>query len=529
MIKYKLILLTLIVGGMFLSCDDKRDEHYDRSGSLPDQNILELIKQREDISGFARLIQIAGYDSLLSATQTYTVWAPVNESFSDLNLNTISREDAKLIVENHIARFNNSSSSSGEKLIRMINAKIYTFSGAGSSFGGTDLLNKDVLAKNGILHTINSRIPYRYNLYEYINSFPESSYLSEFILSFDEELFDEGRSVPIDIDENGRTVYDTVTTPYNRLFDHTLFGLGSINSEDSVFSMIVPNNAAWLEAYERIFPYFKVYNANAAYADSVRKVQTSLAIINDLIYRERLENPALFDSIISTSGSVIHDPADLFLGTTKIEASNGLIYATGNLRYNNVETWNKNIDVEGEYTFGRVTGSSTTIYTRYVDNEEEIYVSEGSYIEVQPTSTSSQPYVTFQIPNVLSGKYDIYVEFIPASIDGTPNDSTKLMFTLTYLNASGRTDTRRVESSEFVTSGTKRVKMKVLSGFEFPVSNYYDQLWLMDYEKGLHGIDEYVFITNLMVRTNVLSSEFSNNIFTRKFRVDRIIFEAVRN
>jgi len=528
MTKNKIIKIALILIGplMFFSCQDELNKHYERAATLPDQNLYELINQNPDLTKFSRLIEIAGYDTLLSSTQSYTVWAPVNESLSGIDLTTIDKVQARLIVNNHIARFINSTAIAPGQFIRMNNYKMYSFSTGSTSFGGSELITHDILARNGVLHTIKEQILYHNNLYEYILSTPNTNKLSAFIRSFEEKRFDEALSTPIDIDNNGRTVYDSVTTTYNRLFNDNL---GIINTEDSIYTMLIPSDKAWDAAYARISPYFKIYSSNMAYADSLKNIQTSLAILNDLIYRGAIENPSLYDSIISTSGSVIHNPGSLFNGAEKKIASNGLVYLTDDLKYNNIETWNKNILLECEAVEGRVAGPNTGINTRTVTNSNLFSVSDFRYIEVVPNSTTAQPAVTFDVPNVLSGKYDIYVEFIPASIDGSPRDSTKLLFDLTYLTATGSSTNLTLKLNTFVTSGTQKVKMKVLSGFEFPVSNFYDRLWWIDYKAGLHSFNEHVVTTRLMVKTNVSTAELNNNIFTRKFRIDRVIFESVSN
>jgi hypothetical protein len=525
--RYK-IWIWALAGCLFCACSDERDAHYERSEALPEENLMELMSQHSDLSIFTQLVKIAAYDSLLTSNQTFTVWAPVNESFSDVDLNTLDREQARLIAGNHIARFNHSTSTAPGKSIRMIDKKMYTFADGGASFGNAHLVRQDMLAKNGLLHSIDARILYQYNLYEYILSMPQTSKLAAFVRSFDEELFDESLSLPIDVDANGQTVYDTVTVSYNRLFDNPFLGLGQINREDSLYTMIIPDNDAWDAAYARISPYFRVYHASAAYADSVRDTRTSLAILENLIYRGRIDQPALLDSLVSTAPSVISNPSDLFYGSVPVIASNGIIFQTPELRYDNTETWNKNIMVESDIATGRTIGTNTTVYTQTVTEGEAIPVSDYRYIEVQATSPTTQPSITFELPDILAGPYDLYVEFIPGSISGMPNDSTKLMFELTYANASGRPTSSLINSASLVTSGTQKVKMKVLSQFEFSYSNCYDRLWQIDYLNGLYNITDRVTTNKLMIRTNVTAAEMNNNIFSRRFRIDRIILEAVR-
>ena len=515
-IKTALLLTVLFAFAMMYSCKDDWNDHYDRNQALPDQNLYELIKENASLSKFAQLISIAGYDTLLTSTQTFTVWAPENEAIE--NVDVTDTEQVRLLVSNHIARFNYSTSEPVSEIIRMINGKVYYYSHQnGLTFGGSNLLSKDRLARNGILHTIDDQISYVHNIFEYITTQANTTEISAFISKYLKKIQEEQE-------------YDTITTLYNPLLEDKLYGLGNIAAEDSVFTMIIPTNTAWSAAYARISPYFNIYNEDSAIADSIKKVQTSLAIINDLIYREKINNPAEYRTLTSTSGSIITDVNDLFMGTNQTNASNGIIYLTDEVRYNNIETWNKPIPVECEDQEGRLTGSYTSIYTRTIGTNSIITdISGNRYIEVQPTNTSAQPYVIFDIPNVLSGEYDIYADFIPAIIDGESfaNDSTKLSFRVVYMNALGKSqDTGPITSDDFVTSGTQKTRIKIASKFKFPISNYYDRLWLLDEENATQRQE---VTTKIRISTNVTSKQVNDNIFTRRFRVDRIVFEPVRN
>jgi hypothetical protein len=530
-------LIILCIGCLSYSCTDTQDEHYSRTASLPEQNLRELIAGDASLSVFSKLVEIAAYDTLLSSTQTFTVWAPSNTALSDIDLNTITREEARLIVGNHIARFNHSTSTpDNSRLVRMKNNKAYYFSGNGSFFGGVDIQAHDILAKNGLLHILQSRIPYHPNIYEYILATPGTSFLADFISRFDEEIFDEEASTPIDVDDSGRPVYDTVTVAYNRLFDFPfqgafrgmpVSGLGQINREDSLYTMLVTDNTAWDAAYNRISPYFKRTDTS----DSVQRIQTSLAILEDLIYRSVLENPETSDSLISTSPSIIHYPGTLFSGSEKIQASNGLIFRTANLLYDNLETWNKYLYVEADETEGRKTGANTSIFTRTLESNDTIQATDFRFLEVGASITSAQPEVTFDIPQVLSGKYNIYVEFLPGNLvtNAGSRGKSKLMFQLFYLGANGRPTDKIFTSSNQITSDTEKIKMLIATDFEFPFSNYYDRLWRMDYVNGLHTIEDFVVTTRLLMKTNVTTAELNRGEYVRSFCIDRIIFESVKN
>ncbi|MFT3753347.1 MAG: hypothetical protein QM800_10915 [Paludibacter sp.] len=64
-------LALLMIGSLsFYSCQDELYNHYERSAALPDKNLYDLIKQNDQLSKFAKLVQVAGYDTILASTQS---------------------------------------------------------------------------------------------------------------------------------------------------------------------------------------------------------------------------------------------------------------------------------------------------------------------------------------------------------------------------------------------------------------------------------------------------------------------------
>lgn len=509
-----------------VSCNDWDDHYTMEQGDSRSQNLFEMLTSQPETSEFARLVSKAGYEDALKSSQTYTVFAPTNDALSGID--TASQQQVSRIVSNHIARYSNPTSTSEEKGIEMLNGKIYYFNNAGS-FANQTILKGNELATNGVLHELGGSIPYAYNLYEYIENNPNTSKLYSFIHRFDEKRLDEEHSTEIDIDEDGRPVYDSVFVSYNRLLEDKTYGIGSLNSEDSIYTMVIPDNNAWDAAYARISPYFVCRSTDQATADSIQDVRTGLAIVNDLVYRGNHPQAANADSLISTSGSIIRNTQQLFGGTQSVDVSNGQGFLASALNYDNTETWNKPISVEGEEQNGRTyNGSMTSVYTESVTSSSLIEgVSGDSYIEVMPVSTTNNPTVMFDIPNVLAGTYNIYAVFLPATVNGEDEalDSTKISFTMTYQSRSGRATTAN-RSSRNITSGNGVTKMLAFENFTFPVSDYTDNLWLMDDKNDINSI---VTNTTLSIATNVTTAEYTRHKYSRTYRLDRIILEPVKN
>ena len=515
-------IICLLSGmALFVSCNDEWDALYDRNGSVPQVSLMDLLRNDASLSTFTQIVEVTGTDSLLVSNQTYTVWAPVNEAL--INVDMTDRAALERLVKNHIARYTNPTSTQPGKYIYMLNGKRMAYDDA-ESFNGTSLEDGNERAINGVLHKLRDTIPYRYNFYEYLSVYPEYSKVYEFINRFVEKRYDASASVGT----------DSVFVDYNPMLYSYYYGIGHIDDEDSLYTMILPDNAAWDKAYAHISPYFTTYNANEAVADSIRDVQTGQAILNGLTFRGKVDDPASKDSLVTVTGNVIYQTSRYFAPYTKLDASNGLMYlAEGDLILDDTCTWNKEILVEAEYLNGRTTSTSTSAYVRNTDVNSAVQgVSNNSYLEV--TNATGTAEVTFEIPQILAGKYDVYVDFVPPVIDGVAlaEEKTRLEFRLVYPRAdrNGTSNISRDDDDDpdliigGDSVGDNKVKtLKVWSALELPAANYYDGMWFMDEN---NSTDDVKVRTTLRIRTNVKASEV-NVKYRRRFRVDRIRFVPV--
>ena len=93
-------LLSIIIplGGLggLISCTDTWDEHY-QTGVMGEGTLWEAIKNNQQLSNFARVIEATGYNKSLSSSQVFTVFAPTNDAFTDADANeVISQYQAEL-------------------------------------------------------------------------------------------------------------------------------------------------------------------------------------------------------------------------------------------------------------------------------------------------------------------------------------------------------------------------------------------------------------------------------------------------
>ena len=520
--RYNKGIICLLAGAaMFAACQDDWDAHYDLNGSVPRVSLMDLLHNDASLSTFTQIVEEVGVDSLLASSQTYTVWAPVNEALADVDMT--DRDALVRMVNNHVARYTNPTSTEPGKYIYMLNGKRMAYDGSGL-FNGTAIEEGNERAMNGVLHKLSDTIPYRYNFLEYISVFPEYSKVYEFISRFVEKRYDASASVGT----------DSVFVDYNPMLYDWKYGIGHIDDEDSLYTMILPDNDAWDKAYAHISPYFATYNADPVLADSIQMVQTGQAILNGLTFRGRMDDPASRDSLVTITGNVIHETGRYFAPYTKVEGSNGLMYlAKGDLVLDDTCTWNHEIVVEAEDLNGRVTNTSTSVYVRNTDVTSAVQgVSNNSYLEVSNASGTAE--VTFEIPQVLAGKYDVYVDFVPPVIDGVAlaEEKTRLEFRLNYplldKDDEGRVERKEDDDPELIVGGdsvgdNKVKSLKLWSALQLPAANYYDGMWWTDEE---HSQDDVDVRTTFRIRTNVKNTEV-NVKYRRRFRIDCIRFVPV--
>jgi len=427
------LIATLILAFSAVSCSDVWDEHYNSEPlNKSSLNLYQYISKDSSLAVFTYMLQVTGYDSILSQSQSYTVWAPTNESLFTVNI--FDTLEVKKIVENHITRFSYSTNTlvQAGKLLRMFDNKLVQFDkgATGFTFGGKPVIQSDLAMKNGIIHVIGEYAPYVPNFWEYIEKMPDLSYLKLYLNSLNTKTYDLEASF-----QDGVFV-DSVFKTTNIVIDN----LAALKTEDSIYTAILPDNDAWLDAYNRISPYFKstVAEGGALTQDKY----TKLTIVKDLFFRGRLNNTFVAaDTVKSTNGHKFANPDRLFAGAQKTEISNGYGYVTSKLNIEAKESWLPEIRVEAENANFDATDLVNYSQTIMSAIGTSYTVSRGRYLKAESKSQSSFStlFVNFQIPNTLAAKYNIYCVFVPASISNSTDAKTnKVKFYLSYIDATGK-------------------------------------------------------------------------------------------
>jgi len=505
---WSLLLAAILV---LTSCSDVWEAHYEADPAISGKTLMDVIREDSTLTSFTRMLKATGADTTyLQSSQAFTVWAPVDSAFADFDwTDTMAM---RTIVKNHIARYSIPTASVTDKRIYMLNGKFIRFNQVGTDFdfGGEILLRGEAVAQNGVLHKLPHVIPFASNIWEYMNTGTELDSVKKFLYSFDVNTFDEKNSVKLGVNQKGKSVYDSAFIYSNVQLQR----LGRLSTEDSLYTVLLPTNTAWREAYSRIRPFYKSFAPIAAKRDSIQSTHARQALTRDLVFRGVMEPGSIStsesDSIFSTTGNDFNAPNRLFAGAIPKSVSNGMVYTTNQLYFNAWESWQKPIVLEAENSVDR-DAYLCNVYTRTTYDSWLKNISGQKYLLVSPTTSSAKPQMTFSIPGTLSARYNVYCVFVPGNVADTTikNETTKVYFDLTYLNASGvSTIMRTIKPTSRITNPTTMTKMFVTT-ITFPFANF----------------NETTTTVKLKVYSDVLTNETTT--YTRRMRIDCVVLEPV--
>jgi len=430
-----------------VGCQDTWEDHY---GQTPDTeygnaSLYEIISHESQLSDFREVLDSARffansritathYSDLLDGDQFFTIWAPINGTFNKdslLQLCATSEGDSlveRIFLKNHIARFGHSLNGRDE-VVRMFNQKDVAFEN--SNFNGVKIVKGNVASRNGILHLIEKPSTYFYNIYEALFSLDKYKHVGKFFKGFQIDEFDETNSLAMGV-VDGKTIYvDSVFNSYNNL----MYTYGHIDREDSTYWMLVPSREIWDSLYAEAKTYYNYGSINKA--DSIHNYWSNYALCQDLVYNPHTQR-AMRDSLCSTTwrGSeagrfhVAYNPfqaGGLFTDfADSLTCSNGTIYELKNWPWTKYQGYFKEIKREAEgVIFDNIEpgGKQLNLNRYYVSADS---VSNG-YLYVIPQTITSAYHLIYEVPNVLSGEYDVCLVMLPKTVYD-PNTTAKKDF-----------------------------------------------------------------------------------------------------
>lgn len=553
-VKAGLLGAAVLLG--FTACTD---DHFDIQPSTVSgsQTIWQNIEANADLDSVAMILRRCKvmksqtdkaaqqtYAELLATSQQFTAWLPKNGTFNakqyldELDSAAVLRakdemagtraeyDVANRFARNHIARFNYESNM-GDQRIALMNSKIVNYNAGEGTFNGVklDAANANVLSSNGMLHVLDGESQFAYNIFERLQVDSRFAKIYGDIDEYNVYTFSASSSTQGSMNHNGSMEYvDSVWSRTNSLISDAR--LNDLTDEDSLFVSVIPTDAAYEAARQKLqglFKYAKSYNYawDESKRDWTNKGTNALKFNTDSLttynVTDRIlsassfsvgynsegpvttSNPQAFlnhvltaDSLNTNVGLVIYNKDKgnvnpIFDGQTAddaIKASNGYIFAVDNYNYDPSYSFIQKININGRNT-AQVTGS-TSEQAQYVtlDNENqnaEVNVDAlgvDNFYYYFPVSGNSQLNIDFKLNRVISTKYKISIVLLPNRVNinniRTEEDGTvieeKPVFDVQIRDDKGSVIGKAVKN---VSVDQDKVEKKVLwEEFEFPYAYY---------------------------------------------------------
>ena len=459
------------------SCSDTWDDHYNAGLSTLKFNGTTMQALEETAPDFAKVVKAYGFSRELSSDNTYTVWAPADGSFNlsdyvGANGERVadSAEVVNDFIKNHVALYSLSLNPQDQSF-SLLNKKRGSMTSDGM-FGQSkiDDQKNNISCQNGVVHLIDKPSPYSYNLFEIIaQQYKDDTTEGKDTLSLYAYLYDdrvnkdtliEGKSVSRGVDADGNKIWVSKYLEQNNtvLKNHD----ARLYEEDSLFIAILPSAKAWGERYEKAKSLLTFNPSEDGRApgtcDSLTRHYANTFAITDLFYNKNA-NEFWEDSLKSTdyynAWHGVNDwtehvyyskepkdmPEDKEINDIlakcgdPVECSNGTAYLVDEYPFSVEEQFFKKIKVwasdasvnklgsgdNWNYTKGveKSFAVRSGVYTSRIetyDDEGEISGTEAlrqtyRYVDFAPTSGNIT--VGFNVPNTLSGTYDIFIVTCP--------------------------------------------------------------------------------------------------------------------
>ncbi len=211
------ILISLVSVLLLLSfsgCQEYWDAHYNTASETVNENVWDALLKDPQVSLFTEYLKRFQYDTLFRTNNAYTLFAPDNAA---IQAYLVNGEITTSFLDYHISsQFIQPNAVSGKFKIQTLEKKfaLLEYTRFGAKLDGIELTWESPLYLNGKYFRMkNVAIP-KGNIYEYITRFNPT--LKKYIDNLDSVVLDRELSRPIGFDENGNTIYDSVSVIINR-------------------------------------------------------------------------------------------------------------------------------------------------------------------------------------------------------------------------------------------------------------------------------------------------------------------------
>lgn len=328
-------LYTLLLAGMLgSSCSDTWNNHYGESETIinndniliVNESLTDYLSQESSLSATYQLFSETGVlDELLNRDQLFTVIAVDGSITTKQSKSSDDLYTAQTYISD--VSLSPSNITDGQRILmwsgKYLNVGLTTSATGANIISFNDVVVSKIIKLNdGYLYVVNQEISAPRSMYEIIENLgDEYSTFRDMIISRNVNVFDQAASTPVGVDNQGRTVYDSVFTVKASYFAQDGFDLMSENTQATMF---IPSNDVIEEALSTARASLDEWGLERA--DSVLQNWFIKSTFFDEVYeRSALEDPDNIDlkSIFDQQWRTTVQELDL---DNPITMSNGIAY-----------------------------------------------------------------------------------------------------------------------------------------------------------------------------------------------------------
>lgn len=308
--------------------------------------LMQQIKANPNLTTFARILAKGGYDKMLSSSKNFTVWAPVNAAFQgvDTSFTALTTHDDsvkyKTFVGNHIVNQTYLTTDIQSSMrVRALNGKNITITS--TTVEGVNITTADQYVGNGVLNVIDEVLLPKMNIDEYITNLSMSgvTFQKAYVRGQDSSYVDTSKATVASIDPvtgKPKLVPNTGVVKLNKYYNK----VGNLASEDSTYTYIILNDAAYTNETNKVKPFFVTSSVDTTARLAAYNVLKDV-VIKGKIALANLNNP----SLKSVMGKPV--PINSNNVVSSYEASNGMVYVVNSLNFN-IKNKIDTITIQGE-------------------------------------------------------------------------------------------------------------------------------------------------------------------------------------
>jgi hypothetical protein len=311
LLKYKKLLFIILTIGL-VSCSSPWDDKEDNGDANLNETLNEAISNTPETAEFGKLLAQTGYDKILAASKTYTVFVPTNEAVKAVSTTILNNPEAlKKFVENHIALTSYSSvRNNNEERIQMLNAKYLTFKGS-TTIGDATIVTADHYAANGVFHVVNKALAPKLNIWEYVNSQASTSAMSDYLLSLKEFSIYNSDAIA-KLEAAPGFLADSLSNSF-------LKNVYNLNNEKNSYTLFLMENDGFDAEVTKMIPYL-----NKPTVD-LTAIYSKYFTVRDMVFSKAYTKDELPDKLTSRFGVEFDIDKTQIVGEP-IVLSNGIVY-----------------------------------------------------------------------------------------------------------------------------------------------------------------------------------------------------------